>query len=387
MIRRTIIECAMFLCVFCGVAHATNDTESLDSSNVPPWELNWGKLSDFVLPALAIVKTPGGSGSGFVVQFGGKDSKKYLVTNEHVSRGGAPIELISIQGAKIEVVSIEPANVGDLVRMELKDQSFQGALKIGLNQQSIGADVCIYGNSDGAGVATEISGKILGVGPDRIEVSADFVRGNSGSPIVFTDGLVAGVATYVMKTPGIDWVKEGTRFQETRRFGMRLDVVKWVPVSSNEYYAQVNALADLLTYCVEVQDLLASGKYAGAGTYRTKGKYKEQLQAVAVALADYEKKLIGVSGVPIWMENLTLARAATSRDPKDKEEAKRILKSREKEDDKQKAFRIVSEYRKKIGFANLVSVVSGFRKANWATEDFQNECSYMLQFIDEITKK
>ena len=57
------------------------------------------------------------------------------------------------------------------------------------NEMRIGDDVVVLGNSGGGGVITSIPGKVVGVGPDRIEVSAEFIQATPGAPS-FTAALV-----------------------------------------------------------------------------------------------------------------------------------------------------------------------------------------------------
>ncbi len=209
--------------------------------------------------ALVIISTAGGSGSGCIVSMGGK---RYLVTNEHVTRSGLPLTAKLLNGAQLVCTNMAVANDRDLVRFELAGESMP-ALAVSSEESSIGDAVAVFGNSDGGGVVTSIAGKVLGVGPERIEVDAPFVSGNSGSPIIDTNGAVLGIATYVTRSPDPNgWVKEGTRFAQVRRFGLRLRDVKWVPMTQSEYQARVEALQDLETYCNDAYALLYTDKYA-----------------------------------------------------------------------------------------------------------------------------
>lgn len=215
-------------------------------------------LFSSVRASLAIIKTAHGSGSGFVAQIG---NKKYLITNEHVLRGGKPISATLLDGKKMKFSRLEIGDNIDLARLLLNDQDVQ-SLKLASSKPTIDDAVHVFGNSLGSGVSTKITGKILGIGPDRIEVDAKFVRGNSGSPILINDGSVLAVATYLVKCKNPDnWIKSGTRFTETRRFGIKLNNVNWTPLSMNDYFARADALADLKTYCFELYDLLYTDKY------------------------------------------------------------------------------------------------------------------------------
>ncbi len=105
---------------------------------------------------------------------------------------------------------------------------------------AIGDEVVVLGNAEGAGVINTINGKIVGIGPNLVEVDAPFQPGNSGSPIVhLKTGKVVGVATYLTIRKFDSATKEPVKVPIVRRFGYRLDSVKiWQPVSWQSFYAQ-----------------------------------------------------------------------------------------------------------------------------------------------------
>ena len=77
-----------------------------------------------------------------------------------------------------------------------------------------------------------IGGKLVGIGADRVEVSAPFVHGNSGSPIIHVKShKVLGIATYA-RTRKFDSITGKPKSEpEVKYFGYRLDTVKqWQPV-------------------------------------------------------------------------------------------------------------------------------------------------------------
>jgi len=210
-------------------------------------------LSAGVQRAIAIIETARGEGSGFILEMEGR---KYLVTNDHVLRGGMPFRATLINGAHLNVKGIEAENTRDLVRLPLQVAEGLVALKPASREPAIGEQVSVFGNSEGAAVVTAIPGKVLGVGPQIIETDAQFVRGNSGSPLVLADGSVAGVATFVTLNPEPgDWVKRDTRFARVRRFGVRFGGAKWVPLEHKEYFVRADYLTDLETFCRDVHKL------------------------------------------------------------------------------------------------------------------------------------
>ena len=85
-----------------------------------------------------------------------------------------------------------------------------------------------------------ITGKIVGLGPQLVEVDAPFQPGNSGSPIIhLKSGKVIGVATYAIIRKYDPSTKEPVKEPVIRRFGYRLDSIKtWQPVAWPAFSAQ-----------------------------------------------------------------------------------------------------------------------------------------------------
>ncbi len=209
----------------------------------------WTRVEIFAAPApqkafsmgsIAIINTEGGSGSGFVVEM---DGRKYLVTNQHVLDCMDSIDIKTLENVRIRPVGFEISRKLDLVRLEITNDV--PALAIKQELPAIGDTVKVYGNSAGGGVATEIEGKVLGVGPDLIEVDAEFVEGNSGCPMLNNDSEVIGVAAYATHYQDTEnLLSKNTRFQEIRRFGIRLNTGDWTAVSPRLYQDQARELSD-----------------------------------------------------------------------------------------------------------------------------------------------
>ena len=99
----------------------------------------------------------------------------------------------------------------------------------------------MLGNTEGAGVIKPLAGKLVAVGPNLIEISSEFLPGNSGSPIIhLRSGKVIGIATFatIRKVNSLT----GEASSSVRRFGYRLDTVqKWQPVNWQIYGAEAAA--------------------------------------------------------------------------------------------------------------------------------------------------
>ena len=87
-------------------------------------------------------------------------------------------------------------------------------------------------------------GRIVGVGPNLVEVDAPFKPGNSGSPIIhLKSGKVTGIATYLTIRKFDSATKLPVQTPIVRRFGYRVDSVKtWQPVQWPAFLAQARQM-------------------------------------------------------------------------------------------------------------------------------------------------
>lgn len=216
---------------------------------------------------LVIVRTKHGSGSGFIVE---RDGKKYVMTNTHVLYDTEELALRTLSGQALAWSSILLADKIDLAKVLLKEPPTEvRPLPLSTHDVTMNESVVIYGNSEGKDVVTELRGNILGVGPETIETSAGFVSGNSGSPILNARGEVVAVATYITRAaPGADWVRVGTRFAFTRRFGVRIVDTKWVAVDPTVLREQVARLNDMDRFMGDAFSIIANWLPEIRGDYR-----------------------------------------------------------------------------------------------------------------------
>ncbi len=135
-------------------------------------------------------------------------------------------------------------------------QSFEIAT---IETARIGDEVTVYGNSGGGGVVTSLPGKLVGIGPDRIEVSSAFIPGNSGSPIIHVpSGRVLGIATYLTKGRD-EFGNDSGKSEVIRRYGYRLDSVKqWEPVNWQGFQAEADQVEKISQLTQDIFNFLGS---------------------------------------------------------------------------------------------------------------------------------
>jgi hypothetical protein len=175
---------------------------------------------------LLIVEGNAGRGSASVIKIRGNP---LIVTNAHVLSGNSRVAFRGLNNASLKANTFGVAQNADIA-VFTQDEVKEGLEMLEKADQhaAVGDEVLVLGNSLGGQVATELRGKIVGIGPELVEIDAKFVQGNSGSPIIhLKTGKVIGIATFATFEES-DPLVDDSRFKEVRRFGVRLDTVtKW----------------------------------------------------------------------------------------------------------------------------------------------------------------
>ena len=193
-----------------------------------------------LLNAIVTISGHAGEGTGFICHFRGKI---YVATNQHVLGVGTSLMIRASGGAQILARRVFAAGDADIALIEC-DPLPPGTTVLelaALPDPSIheGDPVLVLGNSKGDGVITQTPGKLLAVGPQRIEVSNPVYPGNSGSPIIHVGTKkVIGVLTEAELVSLNEFEKASFRSQDSalkstvRYFGHRLDSVHlWEPLN------------------------------------------------------------------------------------------------------------------------------------------------------------
>jgi S1-C subfamily serine protease len=202
-------------------------------------------MEPIIMKAVVMIEGDKGMGTGFLCRF---SEKTYVISNAHVFIGNDTVNLLTVDGVKLTYNGVYMSKDRDLILYEMGGAEGLAPLELigGMMDLRIGNRLVVYGNSQGAGVATYLTGVVQAVGPSEFETNASFVSGNSGSPLI-VNGKVAGVATYARQF-NKNWVSEGTRFTEVRRFATRLDntsLSDFVAIDLEEYRKQNKILNEL----------------------------------------------------------------------------------------------------------------------------------------------
>jgi hypothetical protein len=216
-------------------------------------EADAGKIFGQVQKSLVIVKGKGGSGSGAVIRLG---KSTYIVTNAHVLSQNPGAEVIGSNGKKITTGDLGFGNGYDIARMET-DTGLPALSSITdvASVVQVGDEIMIFGNSGGAGVFAPLNGRVTGIGPKLVEIDAEIVPGNSGSPIIHVKtGKVVGVVSHAIQRNVSSVLESGSSLPAVRKFGQRLDTLqKWDERTPEEFEAEWKRI---MTVQKRTQDLI-----------------------------------------------------------------------------------------------------------------------------------
>jgi S1-C subfamily serine protease len=193
--------------------------------------------TDRATASTVVIRTATGGGSGFLTSFNGET---YIVTNQHVLVGSPAreIEITFADGTRAVPLSAEAAGELDLLRLRVK--SDKAPLERSGNA-SLADIVATVGNSLDAGVVTVNPGRVVGIAAGEVEVDCDLVPGQSGGPVVNSDGAVIGVNTYLILADK-EATSQGTRYAKNRNFAVRItDDISWTPIPAWDAYAKLGA--------------------------------------------------------------------------------------------------------------------------------------------------
>ncbi len=205
-----------------------------------------GKLSEEQSRAVVLITGDNAEGTGFMIK---TPTGPAIVTNIHVIANNPNLKITTTTGALVTVLSEKAASDRDLALLAIKDAGYN-YLEVCTDISHMvqpGDEVITPVNSQGGRVMLNTGGKVLGIGPERIEFDNPIYHGNSGGPVFHTkSGKVLGVVTEAMKvdvTDALDKASFASRnsaiSSSMRYFGLRLDTVSdWIPVDSRAFQVE-----------------------------------------------------------------------------------------------------------------------------------------------------
>ncbi len=193
--------------------------------------------------ALVVISSEQSEGSGFVAEMRGRT---FLITNIHVLGGARGASIQTLDGVEFTLPSygyLSRRRDIAIVPIEWDGPTLPMSHSLSFDEVGIGQAVTVMGNSDGARVVSRLKGEVCGIGPNELEVSAKFVPGNSGSPIVHDElGKVIAIASHLKDFSAKTKWTEDSEKADIRRFGYRLDgEIEWGQVVLSDLYWQGEA--------------------------------------------------------------------------------------------------------------------------------------------------
>jgi S1-C subfamily serine protease len=163
--------------------------------NLQQQPTQFGQSSDEAVPV--------GSGSGYII-----DADGHVVTNNHVVEGAASLQVVLMDGTKVDatLVGTDPYQDVAVLKLELgRGQELPGivsfgdssTVRVGDTVIAIGSPYGEYANTVTAGIVNATDRTLdTGLGyqlPNLVQHDADIYPGNSGGPLLNTDGEVIGM--------------------------------------------------------------------------------------------------------------------------------------------------------------------------------------------------
>jgi hypothetical protein len=235
------IACGWFAPTTVWAAEATQPAPQKDGAAGP--KTRAGQLLQDYRDDLVLIEGKSGKASGFIADIKGR---KCLVSNAHVL---AEIKTPRYKLLDNSLLRLGPAMVAighDIVMVNvLEGGKGIPTVPFGVAEARFGDEVVVPGNAGGESVVNPLRGEVVGIGADRIEISAPIEPGSSGSPIIHVrSGKAVGVASYLRIKPSLSRSGTNTLIEpKVRRFGYRLDTIqRWQVVDWNRFYAEADEL-------------------------------------------------------------------------------------------------------------------------------------------------
>jgi hypothetical protein len=196
--------------------------------------------------AVVVIKGDRGEGTGFLAR---TTAGPAVITNLHVIDANPHLRILTTTGAEIAVLSLKGATDRDLAMFMIKDNHYNYFDLAGDVAATVrkGDMVITPGDSEGGEVVLDTKGAVLGIGPDRVEITNPIYHGNSGGPVFdLTTGKVIGVVSFGARVRPTDELDKASAASANsaisgamRYFALRVDTVPtWETYDWDRFLAQ-----------------------------------------------------------------------------------------------------------------------------------------------------
>ncbi|WP_309380486.1 S1 family peptidase [Cerasicoccus frondis] len=220
------------------------------------------------LTAIVVIEGDKGVGAGFFCKIRGRD---FIVTNQQVLTGHSQLRIRTIDGTPVKAKEIYGAIGHDLAMIAVDDSlSSLTADELVDDDTSVGQQVVIPGIKLGGGVVTQVPGEVTNIGPNRIDLQANFVDGNNGSPIInLKTREVIAVAAKIGDGKNAKW--EGYRIDS---------VTQWEQINWYKWQRQHDLVAKLSSDSLALYQYLSNDN-AFYNNYELREYYDDYLEAMS----------------------------------------------------------------------------------------------------------
>lgn len=231
---------------------------------------------------IVLIKGKAGGGTGFIADIKGK---KFLVSNAHVLAGVRSPTFTTMNRKPLKLGPASVAVGHDLLMFAV----MEGGRGIPVAESAtadaeMGDSVMVVGCPGHGDVATVLEGKLLGIGPHRVEIDAKFEPGNSGGPIIhIKSGQVVGVTTVAIRDDNL--ISGGSKW---RRYGYRLDSVQgWQAIDWARFYREADALEKIETTTAELRQAISEASSQRRFSRFAQRKFAYESPAIRGALDSF----------------------------------------------------------------------------------------------------
>lgn len=184
---------------FLGTNPVSKTNDGSNSNKLAAENLTTEQIVQKTLPAIVVVRTPEGSGSGFFILDSG-----IIVTNRHVVGANQKVTIITSKGESFESKSVFIHPTKDLALIKVEGSNFPFIPIANPASVNVGADVIAIGSPGVGGTTLQntvtkgIISSFRELETDGLIVQTDVAinPGNSGGPLLNTRGEVVGVNTF-----------------------------------------------------------------------------------------------------------------------------------------------------------------------------------------------